>query len=455
MSISTAAVVGGGMAGLAAAARLRRFGVVVTVFERERYVGGAVRTVRRGGWVAEYGPHLIGELPAAVQDVVDAGGGIDWVHPLPAVKRTFVLVGGEAVPIPGSITELIESPLLSLGGRLRMLRERFEARGGTSDESVAAFARRRFGEEVAVRMFDPLARCMTGGDPSALLASRIFPAEVEYERTTGSVLKGRARARMEARRRARREQRRPEGPRAPRDGMGRLPEAVAAGLGDAVVHGIAVTSLGADDSRVTLFLGDGSAAAFDAVILAVPASATSELLARVAGGASAEIGAIPEQPMCAVSLGYRRADIGHALDGYRVLVPGSEHRPSVAVTFPSALFEDRAPAGHMLFTVHLGADAAGAGPQDLIALARADAETVSAIAGEPVFSEVGAWHALPQPVSGHARRLAAAAEVETVHPGVAMCGSWHDGPALADAIRGGVSAAERLAARKGWREPAP
>ncbi len=450
--MATAAVVGGGMAGLAAAARLRRFGVAVTVFEREGAIGGAVRTVRRDGWVAECGPHLIGELPAAVQDAVEAGGGIDWAHPAPAVKRTFVLVGGEAVPIPGSIAELIESPLLSLGGRLRMVRERFEPRGGDPDETVAAFARRRFGDEVAVRMFDPLARCMTGGDPVALLAAHIFPAEVGYELTAGSVLKGRARARLEARRRARREQRRPEGLRAPRDGMGRLAEAVAAGLGATIVRGTAVTGLEVAESRVTLLLDDGSAAAFDAVALAVPASTAAALLAGIAGAATTSIGAIPERPMGAVSLGYRRADVRRPVEGYRVLVPSSEHRPSVAVTFPSALFAGRAPDGHVLLTVHLGGDAAGATPAELVALARTDAEMVAGIVSEPVFTEVGPWRTMPQPVSGHASRLAAAAAVETANPGVAMCGAWHDGPALADAVRGGVDAAERLAARQGWRE---
>ncbi len=441
------------MSGLAAACQLRRLGAEVAVFEAASAAGGAVATERRDGWVAESGPHLVGELPVAIAETVEAGGGVEWVAPLPAVRRTFVFFTDRVVPVPGSIAELIDSALLSVGGRLRMVRERFEPRGGSSEETVTAFARRRFGDEVASRIFDPLARSMSGGDPDRLLARFLFPAEVEYEQTVGSVLKGRARARMEARRRARREGAGGGGLRAPRDGMGRLPEAIARGLGPAFRPGCRVTAVAVDGNELVVRCGE-LAERVDAAVLAVPPPAAALIAGGADGGAVAHLAAMPVRQMVAVSLGFHHDDVPRLSDGYRILVPSGARRPSVAMTMPCSLFPDRAPDGHLLLTLHLSADMPDDDRDAVIAVARRDAEALAGVTRPPRFVAVGSWHAMPQPVPGHAAHLAAADQLEERIPGLVLCGAWRDGVAVADTMRGGVAAATRLAARLGWTGPA-
>ena len=61
------AVVGGGVAGLSAAYRLKQRGIRVVVYEAGDRVGGVVRTERREGFVAELGPNSIAAPPASLR----------------------------------------------------------------------------------------------------------------------------------------------------------------------------------------------------------------------------------------------------------------------------------------------------------------------------------------------------------------------------------------------------
>jgi protoporphyrinogen oxidase len=61
------AVVGGGVAGLSAAYRLKQRGIRVVVYEAGDRVGGVVRTERREGFIAELGPSSIAAVTPALR----------------------------------------------------------------------------------------------------------------------------------------------------------------------------------------------------------------------------------------------------------------------------------------------------------------------------------------------------------------------------------------------------
>jgi protoporphyrinogen oxidase len=67
------------------------------------------------------------------------------------------------------------------------------------------------------------------------------------------------------------------------------------------------------------------------------------------------------------------------------------------------------------------------------------------IEGEPAVVAVDRWpQALPQMVAGHDAYLARAVATERDYPGVVLLGAWRDGLAVADVMRGGQCAAQRL-----------
>ena len=448
------AVIGGGLAGLAAGASLHRLGMEACVFERDDEPGGVVRTEEHEGWLIESGPCMASEPDPAVRKLLDDAGVTErTVRADPVATHRYVVYEGVPVPVPHTLAEFSASPLLSLAGRLRLVKERFiPARREVSDESVDSFARRRFGDEVADRMFDPLVACTSAGDPQVLLARYAFPRTVGHEQRSGSGLQGNLRARMEARRQAKGK---PDGPWSCASGMQQVARQLAAWIGG-VRTGARVDSVSAHDGKLQVTANGERPAPFDAVIFAVPAPAIARMAINLPEAERLEqIGAIPHVSIAAVSLGFRREDVAHPLAGARLLVPSVERRSLLSVAFPSSLFPNRAPRDHVLITAYIGGarrpDVIDWPEADLVALVQEELAAFLGIRGGPKLQRVTLWRdALPQAVAGHSRRLGAADIVEATAGAVAFTGAWHDGLSVAEVMLGGVRAAERLAVRKGW-----
>jgi protoporphyrinogen/coproporphyrinogen III oxidase len=445
------AVIGGGLAGLAAAARLRQLGAMPVVFERESAVGGVVRTVQRDGWTFDLGPAVAAEPAAAVRDMLDASGlGECTIRSSAAGATRYIVVAGKPVILPRTTSEFSASSLLSLGGRLRLLKERFiPARGDLGDESVESFARRRYGDEMAERLFDPLIASTCAGDPAQIIARYAFPALVGHESRSGSTLQGSARARMEERRRRKG---RSTGSWSCHDGMQQLPVQLARTIGSVRVD-TTVERVGANADGATVTVAGEAAEQFAGAVLAVPAPSLAGMMMDLTGAEGmTRIAALPHASIGVVSLGYRSSQVGHPCAASRLLVPSVERRSILSAVFPSALFAGRAPEGHTLVTAFVG----GARQAELLrqpedALSQLVARDLAAlldINGDPVVRSVTVWRdVLPQAVAGHGARLAAADAIEQANPRLAFAGAWHDGLAIGEVLHGGMRAADRLMAR--------
>lgn len=456
MTARRVAVIGGGLAGLAAAAQLRRLGIEPIVFEREDEVGGVVRTSSRDGWVIDTGAALAAEPAPAVRELLNAAG-IDrcTIRAAPTGATRYIVLDGTPVMLPRNTSEFSSSSLLTLGGRLRLLKERFiPASRESAEESVDSFARRRFGDEMAERMFDPLVASTCAGDPRQIVARYAFPGVVGHERGAGSSLQGSARSRMEARRRAKG---RPIGSWSCADGMQQLPRELAEWIG-AVRTRAPVNAVSATPSGVRVTAATGAAELFDAVIFAVPAPALGTIAIDVAGREGlSRIASMPHASVVTVSLGFRRDQVTHPLDASRLLIPSIEQRPVLSMVFPSSVFPGRAPKDHVLVTAFAGGalrpDLVDCSDADLVRLVMGEATALLGARAAPVMTQVTRWrNALPQAVPGHGERLAAADAIEVAEPRVAFAGSWRDGLAIGEVLLGGTQAATRLAARCGYRE---
>ena len=196
-------------------------------------------------------------------------------EPSAIATNRYIVHAGVPVPVPHTLSEFTSSPLLSLAGRLRLVKERFiPARREVTDESVDSFARRRFGDEVAERMFDPLVASTSAGDPRVLLARYAFPQTVGHEQRSGSGLQGNLRARMDARRRAKGN---PRGAWSCAGGMQEVARQLADRAGE-VRTGTQVGAVSARDGRLQVVANGANAEPFDAVIFAVPAGAIAGIV---------------------------------------------------------------------------------------------------------------------------------------------------------------------------------
>ncbi len=452
------AVVGGGVTGLAAAYRLQTLGFEPTVYEAAPKIGGVAGTQRRNGFLAETGPNsLAAPKPAAAALFTELGLAERLLEASPAARKRYIVRDARLVPLPLSPIELLTSPVLSPGAKLRLLREPFIPPSDPAiDESIAAFVGRRFGPEPLTYVAAPFAAGVYAGDAEALSVRHALGRLYALEQEHGSVVSGLlAQARAARRGRA--------GGMAGRivsfpNGIGELTEALAQRLGDRICTASPVRRIGREGSGWAVTTDHGSEA-YQGVAFAAPAYALGEVAFDCDRAERLrEVAAIPHAPVASVVLGFPRGAVAHPLDGFGVLVPAVERRRVLGTLFSSSLFPGRAPDGHVTLTsfvggagrpelVQLGADA-------LIALVREELTELLGAFGDPVFSQVSVWpRAIPQYVVGYQRWLDLLDEVEGANPGLALAGSYRFGVSLGDAIISGLAAGDRLGLHLGGAGP--
>lgn len=448
-------MVGGGLTGLVAALRLQELGVEPLVFESEVSPGGMIATFRQDGWWLELGCATLVEGDGTVGRLLNEAIPSELrIRPVAAAARRYLVHQGALVEVPDTPAKLVATPMLSLAGRMRLLREPFVARGGEPEETVASFARRRFGAEMARAFFEPLLAGSAGGDPEQLLARYTLPRLVEHERRAGSVLKGRLRAGREARRLG--QAARGGAPWSHPDGLAAVPAALVTRLSAGVKTGTTVTAVEIENGTAVITDGTGGEHRVDAVLMAVGAPALGRIAFGLPGGDSlGAVAAMPHASLVVVGLGFRRAAVAHPLDGRGVLAAASEQRRFLAIQFTSSHFTECAPAGHVALTVTLGGarhpTMVSQSDQALVAIVQEELQELLGVSEAPVISAVQRWPAaLPLAVAGHPARIAAADEIEGRNPRLAFAGAWRDGIAAIEGMAGGVAAANRLVTRLGW-----
>jgi oxygen-dependent protoporphyrinogen oxidase len=461
------AVIGGGIAGLAAAHRLRELAPAadVAVYEASPRVGGILRTERRDGFLLEHGADsFITNLPFAVDLCRRIGFAEQLIPTNEAQRRAFVVRRGKLQPLPEGFALMapsrlwpaLVSPILSPLGKLRLAYERFvPPRRDTGDETLGDFARRRLGREVFQRLVQPLVGGIYTADPERLSLAATLPRFQELERRYGSLLRG---AKHERSNNGNADAQ-ASGARyslftTPREGLESLADAVAARLPDGVVHlNSPVKQLQRSGTRWSLELaGEPGNHEFDAVILALPAPAAARLLRAIDSELANELSGIPYASAAVVSLAHPRRQITHRLDGFGFVVPAIEQRRILSASFSSVKFPGRAPDDVALFRVFIG----GACQRELLAadddalgkLAQEELGQLLGIAGAPLFATVARWpESMPQYHLGHLERVGRIEARVSATPGLALAGNAYHGVGIPQVIDSGEQAAERLVER--------
>ncbi|HEY2920957.1 MAG TPA: protoporphyrinogen oxidase, partial [Candidatus Binatia bacterium] len=197
-------VVGGGIAGLAAAHRLvelnkeKSLGLVVTLLEASSRLGGSIATERIGEFLVEAGPDsFITEKPSALRLCERIGLSSHLVSTQSAYQKIYVVHGGKLQALPKGFFLLaptrfwpfIITPLFSWNAKLRMATEFFLPRHEVNDdESLGSFVRRRFGAEALERVAQPLIGGIYASDPDKLSVAATMPRFKEMERERRSII---------------------------------------------------------------------------------------------------------------------------------------------------------------------------------------------------------------------------------------------------------------------------
>ena len=461
-------VVGGGIAGLTAAhraveiSRERETALELTVLEARDRLGGTIETEHAGGFLVETGPDsFLSEKPWALALCRRIGLESRLVGTDDRFRRVFVWFGKRLHPVPDGfqllaptrLTPFITSSLFSWPGKLRMALDVILPRGGGGDESLGAFVRRRLGREALERIAQPLVAGIYTADPDELSLLATMPRFVELERRERSLIVGLWKASRKA-------------PAASTSGarwslfvslaggMGELIAALASRLpSDAVrlKHRVGGIERRGVQWRVTT--EEAGAIDADAVIVATETHAASRLLRYVDPPLATMLETIPYASSATVSLGYRRADVAHPLDGFGFVVPRAEHRDLLACTFSSVKYPGRAPERHVLIRCFVG------GALNAAALERSDDEIVERVRRElgealgitaaPMLTRVARHPAsMPQYAVGHLTTVETIERRLAAIPGLLLAGGGYRGVGIADCVRSGEAAADAAFARR-------
>jgi len=444
-------VVGGGISGLVCAYALRKAGVDAELLEASPRAGGVIGSERRNEFLLELGPQSFSGT-AALRALCAELGITDQLVQAPASAPRYVLIDGALRAAPLNLAAILTSSLLSVRTKWRIARDAFgTTRPPEQDESIATFVRRKFGEELLDRLMGPFVSGIYAGDPERLSLRSAFPQLHEAEKSAGSVIRGMRRAANAH-----------EGPRERptllgfRGGNETLVQALAGKIGsrlrlEAEVVGIGVRrEAGAVKFEMWIRKAGSEQILFaERLVLATPADEAGALLRDVNPAFEPVLGGIEYAPVAVVSLGYRREDVGHSLEGFGFLAPRSSGLRVLGSVWNSSLFPGRAPAGRVLLTSFVGGatdpSAAMLSAEDLAELVHREIAPVLQIRGAAAFSHVQTYRrALPQYNIGHEERLKALDRSRGELPGLFFVGNYLRGPAIGNCVELGIAAAEAL-----------
>lgn len=465
-------IVGGGISGLAAAHRLgelareKNIDIEILLLEAAGRLGGCIATERADGFLLEAGPDsFITEKPWALELCERLGLGSQLISTNPSHQNVSIVHRGRLYPLPQGFFLLaptrlwpfIRTPLFSWRGKFRIACEPFIGKLDSSgDESLASFVRRRFGQELLERVAQPLVAGIYGADPEKLSLAATMPRFLEMERARGSVILA---MRAEARRRSH-AQRAGSGARwglfvTLRDGMQGLVDALAGRLPPGAV-GLRTRVTGLDwdgaEKRWTVSAENGEKFEAAAVILALPAHASADLLSAQSAELARELKAVPYSSMATVSLAYREEEIPRPIDAFGLVVPSIEGRGIVACTFSSVKYEGRVPSGKLLLRAFVGgALQPKLWDQDDLSLEKSVREELKALLGitaKPLLCRIHRHpYSMPQYEVGHLERVRRIETLAASVPAIELAGNAYRGVGMADCVHSGEEAAERLLTR--------
>ena len=421
------AVVGAGISGLSAAHRIVQLAPQsqLALFDAKDRLGGVLQTVHTEGYQIELSAdNFITTLPWGLDLCQCLGLADQLVQTNPAYRRTFVVHRGRLHPLPEGFLmmapsrwwPLVVTPLLSPLGKLRAAMEYFlPARRQEGDESLAQFARRRFGREVYERLIEPLVSAVYGADLEKLSLEATLGRFRQMELQYGSLI--RAMRKMRRGRSGNRGSQPPSNRHGPapstqdaltpsnrdapapsnqdaqaplsgnledagagqptppaaspesgarysmfvtlREGLSGLVEALGRQLPTKAIRlqtpVQAIRRLPDGGWELRLAGKDaGKSEMFDGVILALPAYASAQLLTPVDSELARLLAEIPYTGTAIVAMAFDQSQVGHPLDGMGAVIPAIEKSPLLAISFSNRKYPHRAPPGKVLLRVFLG-----------------------------------------------------------------------------------------------------
>ncbi len=459
-------VIGAGIAGLTAAFRLQRSShdVDVTLFEQSARTGGLLHSTAAPVGNFELGADMFSiDPPAAIDLCRELDLEDQLVTARPVDNRAYIAAetGIEPVPagfslmLPGNIDAVLQSPLLTEAGKTRFLQEReIPRKTDSQDESLEAFATRRFGREVFERLIQPLAAGIYTADPNSLSMQATMDRFLKLEQEHGSLIA------------AAEHQTAPSTTSGARYGLFRSIDGGIQRITDRLIEKLGpetvqlnrrVTQLQRTQAGWSIeWTGTGSSAdsrsgreLADGVVIAIGAQPAARVLSSACHPLAMGLATIPAASAAIVVLQISRSQLQRDFEGYGIVIPDYLQRDAIALSFSNNKFQHGIPANRLVIRCFFGGamrpELVQEDAESLTGKAVAEVDQWLGLTGDPDHAQIVKWIGrMPQYTMGHAQRVARIERLVADLPGLELAGNSYHGVGIPFCVASGNQAAERL-----------
>ncbi len=455
------AIIGAGVAGLAASYRIREELRAagreheLVLFEQADKCGGATQTDLVKGFTLEHGPNgWLSSEPLTGQLIEELGLTSELISANEAAGNRYIFTRNKLQPIPTTPPAFLVSGLLRPWEKLRVAREYFTpARKDDGDETIFEFGCRRLGKGFTETMLDPMVSGIFAGNIHQLSLPATFPKMRSMELEYGGLFRAMfAKKRENKRNKTAAPQAGPSGPAGVlttlRGGTGKLTEALAARMSDIVQKGKKVLSLAREHEQFVVTC-EGSRESFDAVIMAVPAHRACRIVEPLSSQLAGTLREISFANVAVVCHAYERRTIPHKLNGFGHLIPRRDGIRALGCLWTSSIFPNQAPEERVLLrTIFGGAhdpEILNLTDSDLIDLVVESTATTLGLRTKPQESWIFRHpHGIAQYTLGHRERVEKVEQFCEKLPGLVFVGASYRGVALNRCIRDAYTIAPRI-----------
>jgi oxygen-dependent protoporphyrinogen oxidase len=435
-------IIGAGISGLTTAYLLHKDGFDVTVLEKNDKVGGSIETITEDGFLFDRGPNSALETTPIIAQLVEELN----------LKDEF-LRNDRLHALPMSPPAFLKSKLFSGKAKLRLFAEPLI--GKSQDgyyQSVAEFVKRRLGQEFLDYAINPFVAGVFAGNPEDLSVKSAFPKLYALEEEYGGLIKGTIKS---VRKRKKRKEKSKHSAKmfSFKNGMKVLPESIAKHLGNRVKLSANVFSIkktGDGDYGITYKGGTQNLTLLtDILLLTIPAYSTSELIGHYDSDLKNHLDNVYYPPVLVLYLGYNKADIGQALDGFGFLIPSKENKSFLGAIWSSVIFPNRANENTASFTLFIGGARSpgfvNENEETVISNAKAEFEELMKINGKPIYAKKRFWpKAIPQYSLGYVEHENYFDHFEIDNKGIFLSGNYRGGISVGDCIQNAEKVAEKI-----------
>jgi protoporphyrinogen/coproporphyrinogen III oxidase len=336
-------ILGAGISGLALAWYLKQFhdnAIDITILEKNDRVGGWIRSIDKEGFLFEQGPRSCRPKGVGIYSlelIESLGMEQEVIVPDEAARMRYVCLDQKLHPLPSSLFSLAKSPFLKMILR-GAWKDLTTSASSSQDETIHSFFARRFGEDVAEILADPLTLGIYAGSSKQLSIQSCFPDLLRKERENGGIIRSLLKRRKST-------------PKplssfvrtitkyplySLKEGMESLPRKLFEQLHSIVRLNTTVQNIEKNNHQIRVNLSNGEHIEADLVVSTLSASSLVPILQLADPGLSELLSTIGHSSVAVVNLGFW----GKVFDnkGFGYLIPSSQKEKILGVVWDSCVF---------------------------------------------------------------------------------------------------------------------